>query len=234
MSPFVVALVLVSTFMHAGWNLFARRQRCEADFFRRMLVVMALFGFVPAIWSELITHSLPPRAWGYVAGSGFCCGMYFFFLALAYRSSDFTVVYPVARSIPVLLVAVGDLLRGRYVTPIAWVGLLLVVGGCLLAPLRSITDLGAHQYLNRATLWMLLAAMGTVGYALLNKVASEIVKQGPATAARYGYLFFLTAYGVYVTSLKVFKIRERGLSYPGWKFPILAAGMVFGGYWLVL
>ena len=118
--------------MHAGWNLVARHHRCEADFFNRMLAMTALFGFLPAVLSEVLTRSLPLMAWVYVAGSGFCCGIYFFFLARAYESSDFTVVYPVAHSLPVLFVSIGDLLRGRYLTPMGWLGIFLVVSGCFL------------------------------------------------------------------------------------------------------
>jgi len=234
MGSFVIVLVLCSTFMHAGWNLVARHHRCEADFFNRMLAMTALFGFLPAILSEALTRSIPLMAWVYVAGSGFCCGIYYFFLARAYESSDFTVVYPVARSLPVLFVSIGDLLRGRYLTPMGWLGIFLVVSGCFFAPLRSVKDFTVHRYLNRGILWMLLAAVGTVGYTLFDKVASEIVKQGPATAARYGYMFFLISYGVYTLLLKRFKRRESSPNSFGWKLPIFAGFMNFGAYWLVL
>ena len=36
MDALPVALILASAFMHAGWNLLARRQRSEATFFWRM------------------------------------------------------------------------------------------------------------------------------------------------------------------------------------------------------
>jgi len=144
------------------------------------------------------------------------------------------VVYPVARSLPVLFVSIGDLLRGRYLTPMGWLGIFLVVSGCFFAPLHSAKDFTVHRYLNRMILWMLLAAMGTVGYTLFDKVASEIVKQGPATAARYGYIFFLISYGVYALLLKRFKRRESSANSLGWKLPIFAGFMNFGAYWLVL
>ena len=87
--------------MHAGWNLLARRERSEATFFGRMLTLIALIGFLPAVLSEMATHSLPSEAWLCVAGSGFFCGIYLFNLARAYESSDFTTFYPVAKALPV-------------------------------------------------------------------------------------------------------------------------------------
>lgn len=234
MYPFVITLVLCSTFMHAGWNLLARRQRSETAFFKRMLTVTALVGFVPAVLSEMQARSLTPTAWACVVGSGCCCGAYYLFLARAYESSDFTVAYPVARALPVLFVGVGDVLRGRHLTPMGWLGMSLVACGCLFIPLHSFRDFAVRRYLNRTTLWMLLTAMGTVGYTLLDKVASEVVQQGPATAARYGYVFFLISGVSYAVFLKVFKAEKQNPNHVGWKLPALAACMNFGAYWLVL
>jgi hypothetical protein len=65
MSPYVIALILISTVMHAGWNLLARYQRSEANFFKRMLTVVVLVGFVPGIlseaWVTLLEEYTPPR-----------------------------------------------------------------------------------------------------------------------------------------------------------------------------
>ncbi len=173
MSPFAITLVIFSSFMHAGWNLLARRGRGERLFFKRMLMFIAAAGFAPAVASEFIANSLTLKAWFCAAGSGALCGMYFFFLARSYESSDFTIAYPVARALPVLLVAVGDTLRGRFLTPAGIAGVLLVAGGCFLLPLESLRKAAKHRYFNRSNICMLLAALGTVGYSLLDKIASE-------------------------------------------------------------
>jgi drug/metabolite transporter (DMT)-like permease len=234
MNPFVIALILISAFMHAGWNLLARYQRSEATFFSRMLIAVVVVGFAPAMLSEALTHSLTPKAWVCVTGSGCFCGLYFFSLARAYGFSDFTTVYPVARAMPVFLVGVGDVLRGIHPTAIGWVGMLLVMSGCFLAPLYSFCDLRVRSYFNRGSLWMFLTAMGTVGYTLLDKIASEAVRQGPGTAARYGYIYFLMSFGAYAVLLRIFKVRGQDPDSVGWRLPFYAACLTFGAYWLVL
>lgn len=197
---------------------------------------MVVIGFVPAVWSEIVTRSLTPTAWWCVIGSGFSAGMYLFFLARAFESSDFTIVYPVARSLPVIFVAVIDVLRGRFLTPIGWVGILLVAGGCTLVPLRTFKEFAFKKYFNRASLWMLLAALGTVGYTFLDKIAAEVVQQGPATAARYGYMYFAFSLVPYLVFLKLFKsdIPETNGKTMGWKLAVPAAFLSFAAYWLVL
>ena len=234
MSLFAVALIVISSFTHASWNLLARKRRSEALFFRRMLTVTVAVGFVPALVSEWLTRSIPPRAWLYVLGSGLCCGFYFTFLARAYRSSDFTTAYPVARSLPVVFLAVGDVLRGRFPTAMGWLGLLMVAGGCFLAPLQSIRDISFRRYFCRANLWILFAALGVTGYSLIDKTAAEFVDPGPATAARYGYVFFLVAITGYSLFVRLFKVPMQSGDDPGWRMPGLSAFLNFGSYWLVL
>jgi drug/metabolite transporter (DMT)-like permease len=234
MNPYVITLILISTVMHAGWNLLARYQRSEARFFSRMLTVVVLVGFVPGILSEAFSHSLNSTAWVCVLGSGSFCALYFFCLARAYSASDFTTVYPVARAMPVFLVGLGDVARGIYPTAIGWIGMLLVIAGCFLAPLTSFRDFRARSYLNRTSVYMLLTAVGTVGYTLLDKIASELVVQGPATAARYGYLYFLISFVAYRVLLRIFRREGQESHAVGWRFPFYAAFLTFGAYWLIL
>lgn len=233
-TPFTIGLVLVSTLMHASWNLLVPNQKARMTFFGRMVVVTVVVGFVPAMASEASARSLTPTAWACAAGSGLFCGLYYFFLAHAYKSSDFTIVYPIARALPVLMVAVGDVLRARPITPLSWVGMSIVVLGCFLSPLHSFREVSLGRYINRATLWMVLAALGTVGYTMLDKYAAEVVRSGPATAARYGYVFFLFSWLGYQGLVRTARIREEESAAVGWRIPVVASALNFGAYWLIL
>ena len=62
-SGFVIAIVIVSTFMHAGWNLLAVYSGSEGDFYRQMLVITIIVGFLPALISEIMTGSMTRLAW---------------------------------------------------------------------------------------------------------------------------------------------------------------------------
>ena len=220
--------------MHAAWNLLARHRRSEAQFIWQMLFVTAAVGLLPGIVSELYVRSMNSRAWLCVVGSGICCGVYFFGLVRAYGSSDFTVVYPVARSLPVLLVAVGDLLRGRPISPAGWIGMSLVVAGCVLIPHTSFRELRLTRYWDKSLLWMLLAAVGTVGFTLLDKVASETVRQGPGTAGRYGCFFFLFTFLVFAALIRAFRTTTRNPAPTARALVAAATVLNFLGYWLVL
>jgi drug/metabolite transporter (DMT)-like permease len=234
MTTSVILIVLVSTFMHAGWNLLARYYRSETTFYNKMVLLTVIVGFVPAVWSEAVTRSMTPLAWACVTGSGICASLYLFGLARAYEASDFTIVYPVVRSLPVIFIGIADVLRGRYLTPIGWLGLLCVVAGCTLVPLRHFRDFSLSRYVNRATLWMLLGAAGMVGYTLLDKIAAEVVQQGPATAARYCYFYFAISLPPYLLLKRAFKSQRQDPGSEDWKLASIAALLGFAGYWLIL
>jgi len=237
MSPLPIILILISTLGHAGWNLMVRVRRREAAFMRRMLIASVPIGLVVATICQFFPHAITGKAWLCVIGSGVFCAFYYHFLGLAYSSSDFTVVYPVARAVPVLLLGLVDLLRGHYPTMAGWVGMVMVVCGCAMAPLSSPGDLSVRHYVNRAVLWMLLTACATVGYTLLDKVALESIhafQKGPAGPAIYGFLFHTSACGFYLLLCPAFRTGQEGADEVGWKYPALAACLGFLSYWLVL
>ncbi|MFO7625529.1 MAG: hypothetical protein R6V73_14380 [Anaerolineales bacterium] len=234
MTPFVVAIVLSSTFMHASWNLLARYGRSEGVFYLRLLVVTSVVGFIPAVVSEFLTRSMPPLAWLCVLGSGTAAAAYLFFMARAFQTLDFSTVYPVVRALPVVLVAFADVARGRYLSPFGWMGVLLVAGGCLLVPLRSFKDISIKNYFNINSVWMVLAALGTVGYTMLDKVAAEVVQPGPWTAIRYGYFYFLISLFPYWGMLRVSETTQVVRGSASWKLASLAALFQFGAYGLIL
>ena len=234
MPTFAITLIIISAFMHAAWNLLARHQRREATFIWRTLVMNAAIFLLPVAVSEIVAPTLNTTAWICVTGSGICCGFYYLGLVRAYNSSDFTVVYPVARALPVLLVGVCDVMRGAQPSAAGWLGMGMVVAGCLMTPLHTFRDFAARRYLNRSMLWIGLTALGTTGYTMLDKAAAEVVSSGPRAAATYCGVFLFNALLVYSLLLRVFRVRDPQPDSVGWRKPVIAATLNFGAYWLVL
>lgn len=239
MQATVVGVILLSCVLHASWNLLARGDREQTlRFFLRMNVVSAIVGAVPAIWAQAHFGLLDGPAWGFCALSGLCLGLYFVFLGKAYKVADLSSVYPVARAVPVLLVAGGDLVRGRAPSWPGLLGMLLVVAGCLLAPLTRLADFRWRSYLKTSTLWMLLTALATTGYTLSDKLAQE---GGAARGAGllfvlvYGYFYFL--FGTLVLGAAVWfglapkPPQARAM---GWTRPALASVGNVGSYLMIL
>ena len=234
MNGAAISLVLISTVMHAGWNLLAKRGHSQIAFFQRMLGLVAVAGLLPWILGQWFVEPLPPKVWACAVSAGICSGVYCLGLALAYEQAEFTVVYPVARALPIFALGIIDVLRSRDPTLLGWVGMSFVACGCFAAPLRTWTDFAWNRYANRASLAMLLASLGTVGYSLIDKIAAETIQQGPASAAVYGYALFVVIWVTFAGTLKLCRRPSTRSVLPAWPAASLGSVMCFGAYWLVL
>ncbi len=136
-------IVLGAAFLHALWDALVKG---AAD--RFLMLGMVNFGHTIFGVLLVVNFPIPAReAWPFLVGSTLIHYFYYGFLLLAYRSGDLSAVYPIARGVAPVLVALGGLAFAGEVLPLSgWVGILLVSGGiCLLLVGRnySTTSTGA-------------------------------------------------------------------------------------------
>lgn len=229
-----IILVIISTFIHAGWNFVVRSQQ-QSYTFLRITVFISVVGLGPALLGEFFDTPFPAPIWLYLAVAGVFQALYYLGLTHGYRTGDFTVVYPVARALPILLVAMADVARGRSPAPLAWLGMLAVSIGCVLVPLKSIGEFHWSQYWNRAMIWIVVTAIGVVGYTVVDKAAAELIPSGPLAAARYGVWETIASAVWFWLILRVSGQPLGGLGdWSSWKWPVIGAFGMFGAYWLIL
>jgi drug/metabolite transporter (DMT)-like permease len=233
-----IVLILVSCFTHVTWNLLARHSRREVEFFRRMLIVCLPLSAVVMGVCLLTQPVFPRQAVLYAIGAGAVSGAYFLFLGLAYRSSDFTVVYPVARALPVLMLAGVDMLRGYSPSAMAWLAMGIVVVGCVLAPQKSLRGFTHRHYTSRTFLFIFLTAAAIAAFSTLDKLAAEMVGTGIVTAATQAGIFHtfsaVTYIGLGALFLPARSAEDTELPRMGWRGPVLAALIGYATYTLVL
>ncbi len=191
MSLFPPSLILLSTLLHASWNLLAHARRDDTTLFVRANLIVGLVGLGPVLWLQFSGDPFPPAIWPLLLATGLFQAVYFLGLTMGYRAGEFSVVYPVARALPVLALAVLDVSRGHPPSPLGWLGMGLVTVGCLLAPLSSLRVVNRGKYFNATIFWVLVTAAGTVGYSGVDKIALEMLRPGLLSALRYGVLQWL-------------------------------------------
>ena len=237
MPPLAVSLVLLSTLLHASWNLLAKHGSGTPALFPRVLLAIAIPGLLLGLLGEWRATALLPAIWPFLLVTGAFQAAYFLGLTMGYRAGDLSLVYPLVRALPVLLVGVFDVLRGQVPGAAGWLGLGLVLGGCLLvaAPARgraadageprgraeergparktalfrlvesgrfarrrhsgaSPADAAAARWHGAAIGWAVVAALGTVGYTVADKLAADALaaagNAGADAAVRYGFWEF--------------------------------------------
>ena len=152
--------------MHVVWNLLARASHPDSRF-----LWWALVGYLVILgpWS---LYALATEArWSYsLAGllvvSALANSLYFLVLGAAYRHAPVALVYPIARSSPLLIAVWSSLFFGEVIAAGGWIGILVSVGGLLLMAASA-----RHGDSRRALLWAVIAAFATSVYSLSNKLA---------------------------------------------------------------
>lgn len=173
MSFLAVILVLLSAFMHAGWNLLSKSRDSSASFFLVACLSGALlFSPTLVLYGDILTR-ISARVWVLLLLTGFFQALYYISLASAYRAGDISVAYPITRSAPVILVVMVTLILGRgdQVSAVCIAGTFLVVAGGFFVPLRRFTDFHLKNYLNPTCGFALLAGAGVFGYSMLDDEA---------------------------------------------------------------
>jgi drug/metabolite transporter (DMT)-like permease len=129
LSPVVLAAVLGSAVMHAGWNVAVRAQR---DRRREMALVVA--GAAVICLAALPFLTPPARAsWPYLATSGVLHVLYFVLIGEAYSRGGVSLAYPLMRgTAPMLTAVVAVLAVGEALSPAGWAGVAAISFGVIL------------------------------------------------------------------------------------------------------
>ena len=102
LDPAVTALVLLAAVLHAGWNAVTKSSPDRTLTFALVLGTSALMGLVACCFTPLPA----PEARVFLLVSALFHALYQVFLLQAYRFGDLSHVYPIARGLAPVLVAV--------------------------------------------------------------------------------------------------------------------------------
>jgi drug/metabolite transporter (DMT)-like permease len=132
MSALALSLLLLSAFVHAGWNLAAKQAGGGAAFVWLFSVLGAALCAPVAVGSVVVGRpTFGPVEWVFMAGTVALHGAYFLMLQQGYRHGDLSVVYPLARGAgPMLTVVAAVFLLGERPPPLALAGATLI-GVCV-------------------------------------------------------------------------------------------------------
>lgn len=234
MESLPLLLVLVSAVSHSLWNYIAKEGK-DKESFMLLLNITSLILFLPIFYLLIPEIYFPVEILPYLLISGVAETIYFLGLGKAYESGDLSLVYPVARSSPVLVTIAAFLLLNEEISALGILSILLIFLGVYILHLKElkINDLlGPITYLKTgSSRYALLAALGTTVYSISDKIG--VNKVNPILYS-FWLGFFITAIltitTLYRKGIKIIKQEFRGA------FPSIALSGVLmkGGYMLVL
>lgn len=178
MTPTAVILIAASALAHALWNWLGKRQGSSVLFYfaANLLGWLCLLPVLP--FAARALPALLASAWQLLIVTGFFQALYYASLAGAYRDGDLSMVYPIVRSAAVLFVTLANLVLGRsgeLGLPAA-IGIGFIVAGILLLPHARFRGITLRGFRSRGVLFALLAAVGTMGYSIVDDHALRLLR----------------------------------------------------------
>lgn len=200
MSILAIALLFLSAALHTLWNLLLKQsgQKFIASWW--IVTIGAIF-FMPV----LLFFGLPSREiWYFALISAGLEAAYILFLSVAYKFSDFSLAYPMARgTAPAFLLLWSILFLHEKLTDWGLIGLAMIIGGLLLTGASNLIQNRKNIPNIKGIAAALATALLISLYTLVDGIA---VKQGPALS--YGILMF-TLIPVWITP---YVLRRYGWS----------------------
>jgi drug/metabolite transporter (DMT)-like permease len=126
--------IMSAAFMHAAWNAMIK---IGLDRFMSMCLMGLCMGTIALGLTPFF--DLPdPASWPYIAASLLCHIGYNLTLVRAYGYGDLGQIYPLARgAAPIFVALFGMLFLSEYLTPLTWLGIIVLVSGVWLMALKG-------------------------------------------------------------------------------------------------
>ncbi|WP_257351508.1 EamA family transporter [Pseudalkalibacillus decolorationis] len=175
MSPLAFVLIIISAFMHATWNYFAKRSEGGFAFVWLYMAVSAVI-YAPLVVGLLIFQDLS-LGWpevGFIVGSTVIHLAYSLTLQKGYKIGDLSLVYPVARGTgPMLATIAAVFIYDEHLSIIGLIGIIFIV-------LSVFTLTGGLQVLKQSASVMplvygIMVGVMIAGYTLLDKGAVSVL-----------------------------------------------------------
>ncbi|GLQ30704.1 DMT family transporter [Litoribrevibacter albus] len=165
--PFL--LVVVSAFCHAAWNFIGKKSVPYMSFFTVVSSFAALMLLPFALYYHQISTTIVTDHFGMLVLTGCFQAFYLFGLSQGYRGYELSVVYPLARALPVALVPIAvSVFSHKHYNLIQYVGVFLIIIGCLLIPFKG-KDVFWSSLKSPGVFFAMVAALATTGYSYVDQ-----------------------------------------------------------------
>jgi len=177
MTSSAIILILFSTLLHAGWNMYSRKYSATSSSFAvggiAVCLILLPFYLYFIAWMPNVKY----ESFLLIALSSMFQASYFYGVVNAYKYGNLSLSYPLLRSIPILMVLLYVLVFGdiNTVSGLAIISSLLIVLGCILLPMRHLKDFKLENYANKMFVFVLVAALGTAGYSVVDSLGVKLL-----------------------------------------------------------
>ena len=213
-------LLIFSAILHVGWNLLCKKVTPSPSFFIIAFASIAVvFSLINIPYYQYL-WGLENDIWLLILGTGLFQALYFLALSAAYARGELSIVYPIVRAIPVIMVPLISLWYFGMLpfSMLAFLGCAMIGLGAMGLCLRQLFALSLNKILVMSLAFSIIAAFGTIGYSMIDGVAIKKFYIHPLTpethfenALIYIYLQALSTLMWFALYVAFFKSQRKAL-----------------------
>ena len=172
MTFFAFILILLSIAMHSLWHFLSKSSGKPSFAFFGIFSFSILCVVFPIALCSGLLFKVPFDIFKYAIIGGLCGVVCDIGLMYAYKYSDISLAYPMARALPVFftLITTSMFSWGKTLSAFTWCGIMIIFFGCMIMAFSNskhhITAAEKTAYFRKALPGILLAAIGTTGYTI--------------------------------------------------------------------
>lgn len=179
MSGIALSIVLVSAFLHAGWNYLLKKSERKIVFIWWFLLIYAII-YLPVFLFYYPGVSITPEGWLCIVATGVIHGVYFVCIGGAYQRGELSLVYPLARgSGPLFVPILAVIFIQEEISLLGVTGIVLIIGGIYCIHLRSFSGVAVLEPFRAlrggASLWAISTGLTIASYTIIDKVGVGLV-----------------------------------------------------------
>lgn len=205
MNYIYVLIVLLSGLIHSIWNLFFKKSKNSLIFIFWAKIFQIIIYF-PLVLYLLINNGFNVKGIIPIVLSGFFHFFYWLFLALGYKNSDLSYVYPISRAYPILITIFSVIFFKENLTIFGLLGIILIILGVYLITIKENFFYFFKEILkkDKGLIFSFLSLLIITIYSIVDKIGSRYVNP-----IIYVYFFEIISTIFFVPYiLKIFKKEE--------------------------
>lgn len=244
MPTVAIILILISAISHTIWHSISKNVNatCKTLFWANLLSIII---FIPLMFFAkdylyIYKSFLIP---GLI--TGFTNALAYWGLLAAYRHGELTLVYPLNNALPIVLSTIFALIigEGNTITPLAYMGFILIVLGCVFLPIENFKVIDSKTFFNKSVLFVTICAIGTAVYSNVDSSIMHSIREIAPNVENYKIGILYIPYIALTTSLFLlpfmlidYKFYNVNYKEEKFNFPFLftMGAFVNVGYFLVV
>lgn len=176
MPIFGISILILSTFTHAAWNIIGKKSPSKEFFF-----IANTCGFLllsPIIFVHIPQFHFNLYIWLLILLASLFDAIYFISLGKGYKIGDISIIYPITRSLPTLLVISYSVIL-NYKQPLNLdflLGGLMIITSCLILSTKNSSKFSIYKYFQPSCIFAYIAAFASAGYLITDNFALHTFK----------------------------------------------------------